>query len=69
MDAAPFSDTGMIVFGIALLGSTVLILVATFAWLLFGRRNRVLGSCAVMVGGVLLAVPVLIVGTVIASMV
>ena len=69
MDTAGFSDTGMIVFGIALLGPIVLILVATFAWLLFGRRHRLLGSCAVMVGGVLLAAPVLIVGTVIASMV
>lgn len=69
MEPAGFSDTGMIVFGIALLGPAVLILVATFAWLLFGRRHRLLGSCAVMVGGALLAAPVLIVGTVIASMV
>lgn len=69
MDTAPFSDTGMIVFGIALLGPTVLILLASFAWLLFGRRHRVLGSCAVFFGGTVLAAPVLIVGTVIASMV
>lgn len=69
MDGAGFRDTGMIVFGIALLGLSAVILVASLAWLLFGRRHRVLGSCGVFVGGALLATPVLVVAAVIASMV
>ncbi len=69
MEPAGFSDTGMIVFGVALLGLSAVIVVASLAWLLFGRRRRVLGSCGVFFGGALLATPVLIVAIVIASMV
>ena len=53
MEPAGFSDTGMIVFGIALLGLSAVIVVASLVRLLFGRRNRVLGSCGVFFGGAL----------------
>lgn len=64
-----FSETGLLVFGGTMIGLCLLILIAAFLTLIFAGRRRVLKTLGVAVGGVVLATPVLIVATVIATVV
>ena len=53
MDEQPFSDAGMIVFGVGIVSMALIVLVAMIAGYIFGGRHRILSGCGVGCAGLL----------------
>lgn len=59
MNEQPFSDAGMIVFGVGITSLALIVLAAMIVGFIVGRRHRILTGCGVgiaacLVGGVLM---------------